>query len=216
LQTHGYTDAKDIGDPYLWLQAPVAREPIPKHLGVNIGSTNNSLWGTTDDDLLKTIAEALKALEAQGWTLSFFSVWEKDLPLLERLRQNLRGATDYPILDARIQTLEAYSALAKCQVFLGEKLHANAMAAVAGTPFLALEYQPKVREFAQSVDMEEYLLSTSEVTPDLLVQNITYMAAAQATLRVRLVAARANRRRAIIDFADRVKAYFGVLGGNAL
>jgi len=37
------------------------------------------------------------------------------------------------------------------------------LAAAGGTPFVALEYRPKVRDFAVSVDMEAFVLRTDRL-----------------------------------------------------
>src|SRR5690606_1742598 len=121
LQSHGYDDAILSGDPYLWLQAPVSRPAIPRRLCVNIGSTNNAALGTTDQKLCETVATALQMLKSDGWTFSFVSVWDQDIPYLEQLTSALGDVAAGPIYNARLQTLETYSCIAGCDVFLGEK-----------------------------------------------------------------------------------------------
>jgi len=46
---------------------------------------------------------------------------------------------------------------------VAERLHAAVLAAAVGTPFVALEYRPKVRDFAASVGFEEYTLRTDDL-----------------------------------------------------
>lgn len=205
LQEHGFKDAVMTGDPYLWLHPPVRRRPIPHRLGVNLGSTNNSLWGTNDQDLCDYVSEALQQLKAQGWTFSFLSVWSRDLPLLNEVRGRLGAAAVAPVLDARSHPLETYSMLAGCEVFLGEKLHANAMAAVAGVPFVALEYQPKVRDFSASLSMEPWTLSTAERDPRRLVDLIEDLSSRNSEVRRSLATAHAGLRMTIERFAESIK-----------
>lgn len=204
LQQHDIERAELIGDPYLWLHAPVKREPIPRLLGVNLGCTHEALWGGDDADLLAQVGAALRSLRDRGWRFAWFSVWSKDLPLLDGVRRAVDAAG--PLYDVRAQPLEAYAALAGCALFLGEKLHANAMAAVAGVPFLALEYQPKVRDFAASIDMGAWVVSTAERDPQALARRLLALEAARDAVRARMIAAR-NRARARIEaFAARIRA----------
>ncbi len=205
LQKHGLNGAVMTGDPYLWLHAPVRRPPIPRRLGVNLGSTKNSLWGTNDQDLCDYVYEGLQHLKSQGWTFNFLSVWSQDLPMLDELRGRLGTASAGPVLDARSQTLETYSMLAGCEVFLGEKLHANAMAAVAGVPFVALEYQPKVRDFSASLSMDPWTLSTAERDPLRLVNLIQDLSNRNSEIRNSLSTVHAERRTTIDRFAASVK-----------
>ena len=37
------------------------------------------------------------------------------------------------------------------------------LAAAAGRPFIGIEYRPKVRDFARSVDMEQYVIRSDEL-----------------------------------------------------
>ncbi len=53
--------------------------------------------------------------------------------------------------------------LASADVVVGERLHAAIMAAAAGTPFVGLEYRPKLRDFARSVDQEDFIVRTDEM-----------------------------------------------------
>mgnify|MGYP001375800061 CR=1 FL=1 len=205
LQRHGFMDAIVTGDPYLWLRPPVRRRPVAKHLGVNFGSTNNALLGAgRDEDLGEFLAEVLDRLGREGWSFSFLSVWSQDVPLLERLRARL-GPAAGPLFDSRLQPLETFSMLASCDLFLGEKLHANAMAAVAGVPFVALEYQPKVRDFAASLDMEPWVVSTAERDPAVVVARIRELNRRNAEARRGLARARARLRASLSRFTSEVR-----------
>lgn len=206
LRSHGYDDAVVCGDPYLWLHAPVLRPPVPKRLGVCIGSTNNSLWGTNDADVQAYVGAVLSELRRRGWTFSFLSVWSQDMPVLEALRVQAGDAAVGEVFDSRSQPLETYSMLAGCTAFLGEKLHANAMAAVAGTPFIALEYQPKVRDFAASLQMEDWVVSTAERDVARLVSKIEALAERREPVREVMTGCRDDLRRGLESFVGGVKA----------
>ncbi len=207
LHQHGVQKAVCVGDPYIWLRCPVRRNPIPKRLGVNLGSTNNSLWGGADSDLHDFLVEVLCELKARGWSFVWISVWSKDLPLIDRVRHKVDGG-DGLLLDARSQTIEALSALAGCEIFLGEKLHANAMAAVAGVPFISLEYQPKVRDFAASLDMSSWVVSTAERNPDVLLDSINDLRYRRSVEVEKYVDARNKLRSTLENYVDTIKQHY--------
>jgi len=215
LHQHGVSHAVCVGDPYLWLRCPMEREPIPRRLGVNLGGTNNSLWGTNDGDLHEYLVDVLRALKARGWSFVWVSVWSQDLPMIEAVRARVDPASA-PVLDARAQSLEAYSAIAGCEVFLGEKLHGNAMAAIAGVPFLGLEYQPKVRDFAASLDVAEWIVSTAERNRDALVERIERLRHRRETVRQQMVGAREALRDRLAAFTAAVKQHYAPVGAGAI
>ncbi|MBN1517764.1 polysaccharide pyruvyl transferase family protein [Candidatus Sumerlaeota bacterium] len=197
-----------VGDPYLWLRSPVERDPIPRRLGVNLGGTNNSLWGGgKDQEYLEYAAGELSALRRKDWSFIWLSVWEQDLPLLERVRARVDSLSP-GVIDVRTQPLEAYAALAGCDVFLGEKLHASAMAAVAGIPFIALEYQPKVVDFAASIEMADCCLSTAIREPGALTDKIEELHGRRDVAQMKMIEARDRLRLELIEFTRAIEKRF--------
>jgi polysaccharide pyruvyl transferase WcaK-like protein len=207
LQEAGVFHAEIIGDPYLALQSPLLSAPQSDLLGFNCGTTNNALWGGNEQEYLDFLFALLDKYRALGWKFLFLSVWSKDLPILRSLRDRL-GGSEIPILDARAQSLETLARLSSCQVFVGEKLHACAMAAVAEVPFIALEYQPKVRDFSESLQMDSYTVSTAERRPEQLMVLIDKVAKNREVIRVRLQHSLASNRQKIDLFNRRVKQHF--------
>jgi polysaccharide pyruvyl transferase WcaK-like protein len=213
LEQNGFHRAEEIGDPYLQLRAPIERPTIPRRLGVNLGGTNKSLWGGDEKDFLDAMVDALRLLRERGWSFDWISVWSKDFPLLEGIRWAV-DPDSAPVLDARAQTLEAYSAIAGCELFLGEKLHACAMAAVAGVPFVGLEYQPKVRDFSASIGMEAWTIRTSEREPDKLIGLIETLAANRAAVHKRMTGRRDLLREKTAAFLVEAKRRLGAIGSS--
>jgi polysaccharide pyruvyl transferase WcaK-like protein len=204
LASRGFARAEVIGDPYLAVAAPDGAAPRPRLLGVNLGSTNDSLWGTDDRDFHAFMMSALADLRAAGWTFRWFSVWEKDSPILDAIR--LEVAPESPaVIDVRADPVRARELLAECETFAGEKLHANAMAAVCGVPFLSLEYQPKVRDFAASLDMEAWTIATSERDKSAVTSRVESLSARRDEIRRGMIARRETLRAALRDFVARVK-----------
>jgi polysaccharide pyruvyl transferase WcaK-like protein len=160
---------------------------------------------------LDFLAEVLLRLKELDWSFEWISVWSRDTPLLENLRRRVDDCSP-PILLARTQPLEAYSALAGSEVFLGEKLHANAMAAVTGVPFLSLEYQPKVRDFASSVGMSAWVVSTAERDVSVVLEKILSLKNEREQVKSVLIAERDRLREKIVAFAQRIKQRYAKNG----
>lgn len=213
LADHGFNRAEMIGDPYLVLQPPMEWRPAPKRLAVNFGTANGAILGGDEAGFLKFVQELLTRVREDGWSIVWISVWSQDLKIMRQIRQAV-GVNSGPLLDARSDTLEALSALSRCTVLLGEKLHALAMGAVTGTPFLAWEYQPKVRDFCASLDMEKLVLSTKfrEVTGTK--RRLEDLAQQGDAVAKELLQSTAVRRRSILEFASELRRWAGTLEGT--
>jgi polysaccharide pyruvyl transferase WcaK-like protein len=53
--------------------------------------------------------------------------------------------------------------LASADLVIGERLHSVVLAAAVGTPFVAVEYRPKLRDFARSVGRDDAVVRTDEI-----------------------------------------------------
>jgi polysaccharide pyruvyl transferase WcaK-like protein len=53
--------------------------------------------------------------------------------------------------------------VASAELVIGERLHASILAAACATPFVALEYRPKIRDFAKSIGAEDLVVRTDEL-----------------------------------------------------
>lgn len=206
LTSNGFNGAQPIGDPYLALQPPMDYRPCARRIGINVGTTNDSLHGGNEAEFLHRVAELADLLRARGWSIIWVSVWSRDLDVIRQIRRAGAG-DDEPLYDARSMTLETLSAIARCEVFLGEKLHALAMSAVADTPFIAWEYQPKVRDFAASVGMEELVLSTKTRSPVEVMASIESLSRSHQVVASQLRREVTVRREAIQAFAARVRRW---------
>jgi len=77
------------------------------------------------------------------------------------------------------------------------------LAAVSDTPVISLEYQPKCRDFALSIDDERSLIRTDELSSVAVVDRVTEALADSSNIRVKTRAAVARlRQRLQAEYAD--------------
>ena len=74
--------------------------------------------------------------------------------------------------------------LAKAGVVVAERLHAAVVAAAAGTPFVAIEYRPKIRDFARSVDQEDLVVRSDEMSAEILVALVSQASSGDRAARL--------------------------------
>jgi len=65
------------------------------------------------------------------------------------------------IIEDRLSVSELISLIASCDVLIGTRLHSLILSLVAGTPFLAFSYQPKVEAFCKRIGFERYVIPLS-------------------------------------------------------
>ncbi|HEX6946843.1 MAG TPA: glycosyltransferase [Acidimicrobiia bacterium] len=167
LTDWGYTGEVEIcGDPALALRRP--------DIGVEEGSvliapvwTGGELWGESDQKVCEELAAATAAFLSEGRKVTLLSCHPTDDRPILMIREMAGPGTHYFCGYEDVD--ESMRAIASAAVVIGERLHACVLAAAAGRPFVALEYRPKVRDFAASVEMEGFVLRTDEVDGPRLV-----------------------------------------------
>ena len=201
------TDLEIVGDPALLVERPEGAGPTdPGLVTISPARTNGELWGESDEAVFSALAELTRRLVADGRDVRFLSCFPADdRPIFEIMRA--AGHPDLPYLAAYADQNGAVELLAESGVVVSERLHGAVLAAATGTPFIGLEYRPKVRDFAQSVNMEDYVLATNDLgglydmvnhLESTKTRAIVSMDEAVATFRIRLRAAAETIRKATI------------------
>jgi polysaccharide pyruvyl transferase WcaK-like protein len=81
---------------------------------------------------------------------------------MEIMKQSDSIAADY--VAAYADHAGGVELLARAEAVVAERLHAAVIAAACGTPSVAIEYRPKIRDFARSVNQEDYVLRSDEIS----------------------------------------------------
>ncbi|MGB9876260.1 MAG: polysaccharide pyruvyl transferase CsaB [bacterium] len=95
---------------------------------------------------LEEIKEFLVEISKKGYELSFIIFNPKDRTLSQSLAEEIGGKIHEPK-----SPREAIELLAGMEAAIAMRLHCAILSTIAGTPFLALSYDPKVQSFAEEV-----------------------------------------------------------------
>jgi len=158
-------DVQVSGDPALLLPQPVV-EPQEGLIGVNLGF-GDDLWGHDPERLVTEVGAAVRELAGRGHTIMGILMHEDDRVRTERALEGVASRIVQPH-----DALSAAAELARCEVVIVSRLHAGILAAVSQTPVVSLEYQPKCRDFARSVDDERSLIRTDSVTAAAVLERV--------------------------------------------
>jgi len=161
-----------VGDPAASL---VRREgfwkPVAGCLGINIGNGGGAIWGDRDSFEQK-MGAFLSLAVRQGWKLQFFALMDDDIPTTERIA-GIAGIRNPDIVRCYLDTQAFLEPVARCQAFIGFKLHSVILAMCAHVPSIMIEYRPKGQDFMASVRLEELCFRTEEVEPSLLLESLS-------------------------------------------
>ena len=151
-----------IGDPALSLVRPQGVEPVEGRVVVCPLHTNGELWGGDDEAVFAALAASITRLKSEGRDVVIMTAHPSDdrwaVEIMRRAgHPDLAYVAGYDNLDATL------GLLASADIVIGERLHAVVLAAAMGTPFVALEYRPKLLDFARSIDGEQYVVRTDEM-----------------------------------------------------
>ncbi len=86
------------------------------------------------------------------------------------------------------------AAIAKLDLVVGMRLHSLVLALAAGTPSVALSYDPKVEEFARAAGLGEHVHSLDDLDPDMILASCRSLLESREELRGRLAEKRDHLR----------------------
>jgi polysaccharide pyruvyl transferase WcaK-like protein len=95
-------------------------------------------------------------------------------------------------------------------VFLGVKLHSIVFSFCVYTPALAIEYQPKIRDFMSTMDMNDYMFRSDSLSVDELYHKINAMYSDIEAIQKKQFEECQEYRGKIIGFRDDVYRYIGL------
>ncbi len=154
--------AEVIGDPALCLERPDGVESIDGRVVLCPLHTGGECWGGDDFAVFDEFARTIARLRAEGRDVVMMTAHPADdrwaIEIMRRAGvSDLEYVPGYEDLDRTLKLL------ASADLVVGERLHAVVLAAAVGTPFVAVEYRPKVRDFMRSVGADDAVVRTDEM-----------------------------------------------------
>jgi polysaccharide pyruvyl transferase WcaK-like protein len=201
-------EAEVVGDPaLLWARPPYEVEP--GLMAVNLGY-GSDLWSNSQVTVLKEIAPAIRRYYEAGWRFRFLianledAQWSRFCVALAQLPPE----SYEEIVAVRPEVFLA--SVASCELIVGQRLHALVLAAAAGVPGIMLEYQPKCRDFMESIDSGERSFRTDHLTAGQLIEALDDLTASRVRAAATLDGAVAEHRRRLSFEVSRIASHLGI------
>lgn len=189
--------AEVTGDPALILPRPDVT-PEDGLIGVNLGY-GDDLWGHDPAKVASEVAGAVRTLAGRGHRFVGILMNPGDRRWVETAFQGLPADIVLP-RDASSAAAE----FGRCSAAIVSRLHAGILAALSDTPVVALEYQPKCRDFALSIDDERSLIRTDAITGGAVAERVSDALADSAAIR-------AAKRTAVDRLRAQLDSEYGAL-----
>jgi polysaccharide pyruvyl transferase WcaK-like protein len=163
LRSWGYEgQAEIIGDPALSLSVPEGVEPVSGRVVVSPVFTSGESWGKDDGAVFDQFAGTIDRLVGEGREVVMMTAHPNDDRwALEIMRK--AGHPDLSYLAGYDDLDNSLRLISSADLVIGERLHAVVLAAAMDAPFVAVEYRPKVRDFAASVGRDDVVVRTDEI-----------------------------------------------------
>jgi hypothetical protein len=130
---------------------------IPNSIGLNIGITKIGIFG--NQELLQREFVKLATLAKQaGWKIRWLVVMPGDLHIT--IQTAKESDTEEDIHQVYSDYAQYLNLVRPMSTFVGMKLHAVALATCAYVPSLMLEYQPKCRDYMETIGQTENTIRT--------------------------------------------------------
>jgi polysaccharide pyruvyl transferase WcaK-like protein len=163
LRSWGFEgEAEILGDSALALERPTGVAAVEGSVLISPAWTRDELWGGSDAAIIAVLGDLVGSLRAEGRTVTLFACNPQDDRLILELMRS-SGDLEIGYVAGYLDQDAALVALAEAEVVVAERLHGAVLAAAVGTPFVALEYRPKVRDFAASVGCDDLTIRTDEL-----------------------------------------------------
>jgi polysaccharide pyruvyl transferase WcaK-like protein len=165
-------NAEVVGDSAISLaKKQYVKKNYNKVIGVNISYGAYNIMHGDQDELIKEVSTALQHLLDDGFTIKILPIWKEDLAASIRLSKLLKSPNC--TLIKAYSSIDKYMAeIEKCDLFLGQKLHATVFATLLRIPSVMLDYRPKCLDYMRSLGMDRYSIRTDKVKADLIISKL--------------------------------------------
>lgn len=167
LKSYGFNEVEIIGDPVLSLALNKKTEATPNAIGLNIGSSNNQIWGRDESKLVQPYVQLAKILKEKGWKVKWYVVCPADLEITNECAK--KSNTSQCVENHYHNYGLFLESAKKLSVFVGMKLHSVILATCCYIPSIMIEYRPKCLDYMQSINREEYNIRCDKINVDTLV-----------------------------------------------
>lgn len=159
-------------DPAIWFtRKHFITKSKQKKIGLNFADIGDRIFGRDKEVIKKFALNFVFELQKQGWQIYLYPTTSSDLQyMLQAI--GLGESSNIHIYSNYRNHKESLDFLESMDVFLGQRLHSIIFAATVGTPFYALEYEPKTSDFLETLNLLDHSCQIDQIKVDLVLERI--------------------------------------------
>jgi polysaccharide pyruvyl transferase CsaB len=99
---------------------------------------------------------------------------ETDITIIKDVVQSMKFMK-VKIIEEELSPAVILSLISKLSILIGMRLHSIIFATITGTPFIAIDYDPKVRKYVYSLELPELLININQLTVKNIDNKLKYI-----------------------------------------
>jgi len=164
-----------LHDPAIYFKRDILKgKKKQKRIGINFCNIIGRIYGL-DQSTLELFAQKLvKELIDEEWNIFLYPTVNSDMPYMQKilgskLMAKVEVYNDFGNIDKSLSFLESMD------VFIGQRLHSIIFAAIAYTPFHAIEYESKTSDFLNSLGLDNVSTRTDELDVNRVINKVNML-----------------------------------------
>ncbi|MFD2698602.1 polysaccharide pyruvyl transferase family protein [Mesonia sediminis] len=170
------TNIKVYHDPAIYFtKSEIKLKSKTKKIGLNFANISNRIYGGDQRTIEKFAYKLVERLINTGWEVYLYPTTRQDTEyMLEKIR--LKDFKEITVYYNYSNLKKSLSFLESLDVFVGQRLHSIIFSACVGTPFHALEYEPKISDFIYTTGLTSaYKTKVDNLSVDEILLKINHL-----------------------------------------
>lgn len=207
LEEAGARNVVVSGDPAVMLHRPLTQNAPPSdgplRIAMNCGLSCTNWGGVKIEAINKEMAKVAWALALLGHQVDIVPVWPEDVAICAQVASDAahKRVRALPVVTSAAPYLKL---IGRYDIAITFKLHAGILAAAANVPFVMVNYEPKCRDFAESIGWEQLTIRSDQAQSREVLRLVDRISSALPQHREKLSANMAALRRTFQIYCETI------------
>lgn len=164
-----------LHDPAVFFKRNTLKKKVAqKRIGINFCNIIGRIYGLDQNAVERFAKDLINKLIEEDWSIYLYPTTQSDIAYMEKIFDN--GTLSKVEIYKNFNNIdESICFMESLDVFLGQRLHSIIFAAIAYTPFHAIEYESKTSDFLHSLGLDNASTRTDELDVNRVLSKINVL-----------------------------------------